>query len=209
MSEQQQKRAPWLDLARRQARSLAKRRALHPRPLDWDALEPAGPRRPRWRAARPALVWSAPLLALLMLGGGTATWAYYVKYVRKARVQRKAESPPPAPTPAPPARTTAPRPKASPRRAHPAVAEQRQAPEARPRPARRKRRAAKARKRADSTSQARRQQPAARPGQQMVIFEVQEIPGGGELIIVTPPPKLEPLWTPEDFRKRGPAGFIE
>jgi hypothetical protein len=27
--------------------------------------------------------------------------------------------------------------------------------------------------------------------------------GGGELIIVTPPRKLEPLWTPEAFKKRG------
>jgi hypothetical protein len=202
---QQERQAPWLERARQEARSLAERRALHPQPLDWDTLQQPGGARRRPRGLRPALAWSAPLLAVLLLGGGTVTWAYYVKYVKQALAPALTARPAkPARAPAKkPARARTPRRKRQAKQARPAAAQPK------PRKAVRKRRPARRGKASPAATARAPRRPSPAPKQQDVVFGVHEIPGGGELIIVTPPPKLGPLWTPEDFRKRGPSGFAD
>lgn len=165
----------WLQTARQQSHSLAELRAAHAPPFDWDC------RRPRrvW-AGRTA--WLTAGLAVGVLGLATVTMA-------TIRGRRAASSRPEAPRVAAPQRVAAPRSPAVPRPAargelEPAAA----APAPRPRMTGR----ALPGKPAPAT------QPARAPAGQ-VIFDGEE---PGTTIVVKPPSRLGPLWTPDEYKKK-------
>jgi len=183
----------YLESARQQSQWLAHQRAAMTRPLDWTALErPAARRR---LAPRLRLSWALPVLAVLLLGGTTGTWAY-VRHLQEVRSRKQA-----TPAKDPPASSKS--------------AKKSRKAKLKPRPTQKKSIARvvvkqkKPRRRQPRTKTDKKPRPAAsrrlwKDTDNSITFGVHEISGGGELIIVNPPPRLKPLWTPEAYKKAGP-----
>ena len=214
--QDQPDQAPWLELARRQARTAAEIRSQAVSPFDWDAVEqkqpggwlrgllfgPAAPGRLR-------LSWALPALALVVLGGATGTLAY---------VHLRGDSPAAsrsimldqATHPAGPGKVRTRPMKLEQYLQEPAPAPQKKPAEAR-RPARKRPASKKARRRPVLASKKAAKEPD-KPGAKKstsngdIIFGHTDMPGGGEVIIVRPPSKLGPLFRTKDFKKGGPYG---
>lgn len=186
-----EERAAWLELARRQSQKLAETRARQAPALRDRAARVNEPR--RWR-----LSWAVALLPLLILGGATGTWAFVTHLRAQSDPQPAAVGEPPqvepagtTPHPAPAARQPAVEPP------EPVVSPQpvpRQAPKVR----RKQRPSAKTAPVPPVATV-----PAVRSNEpQQVIFGSSSEP----VIIVNPPARMGPLWTPEDYKRRGPRG---
>jgi hypothetical protein len=183
-------RADWMRLARRQSRALAGSREGLQIPLRWDATQEA-----RGRAShRPLrLSWALLLLPALIFGGATGTWAF----VRHLRLQE--------PTPAP--ATT--KPSMSPLPTQPEKSQARQTGRPTPQPEptvmvnndppprRAPRKAVRVKKAAAP--------PAAAAAGPAIVIPTRVV-GEDQVIIVSPPAKMKPLWSVESYKKgRGRA----
>jgi hypothetical protein len=180
-SENRIEQATWLELARQQSQTLAQTRASTVLPLRLEAA--ARPVQGWLRPLRTA--WVLPVLVVIVLGGATATLAF-VHHLR-------GEQPAPArrttiitPAGERPLTKSAVRRHSSARRAPVVVREKTvkpiivKRPDEAPAPGE-----PKAKINGDSGS---------------VIFGPDDMPGG-EVIIVNPPRKQPPLWTPESYKK--------
>lgn len=193
------RREPWLDRARQQSQRLASLREGGIVPLDWSRLDAQRPvAQGLWK--QPRLAWGTAFLVVVLLCGATGTWAFYVQPRRSPAVKATVPVQRPKATPST---------SAAHKRPHPT----RWAPAARPgqtltpsahalkHPRARKPGAAAARESASPALQA-----PVESGD--IIFGDAEMPGGGEIIIVNPPSRFEPLISPESYRKKGPSGMV-
>jgi len=179
-------RLAWLGRARSESQTLAERRAEHVPPLSWEDQ-----RRER-SAPLPWLVWVSASLALTLgLASATLAYVHHRRQSRAAEAQAR-----PATRPAAPPKTVAPRRSAA-GRVSPVVAAEPSTPT----------RAAKPRRVPGGAERSPSSQPvAAQPAaSEKVIFGAGEVEGG-EVIMVSPPRKLEPLWTPEAYKRGGRTG---
>jgi hypothetical protein len=200
----------WLELARQQSRKAAETRAAFVPPMAWERMEDSPNRRSvrGWRLS-PAALWT--LLPALIVGGAGGTWAF-VHHLREARRPEIA-----IPKVEPVGENVAPeRPAAIERHknsrtvvpAPPRVEEKQPAPApvAKARTAARRRKRPRARPRTKKQHQvAKLQGPAPKTrtrGTERITFGTSDAPGEG-VIIVPPPAKLKPLWTPKSYKKNG------
>lgn len=183
-------RADWMRLARRQSRALAGSREGLQVPLRWDDTQQARGRT-SYRPLR--LSWTMLLLPALIFGGATGTWAF----VRHLRLQE------PAPAPA----TNKPSMSPLPTQPDKPQARQTERPALQPEPAvvvnndppprRAPRKAARAKKVAAP--------PAATAAGPAIVIPTRVV-GEDQVIIVSPPAKMKPLWSVESYKKgRGRA----
>ena len=191
-TNQGEERTAWLELARRQSQKLAEARVRHvPALKDWSARGNGSEPR-RWR-----LSWALGLLPLLILGGATGTWA--------ALAHLRAQGDPrPAAVGEPRVEPVGAAPRLAPAARRPAAQPQ-PVVEPAPLPAKQEK---KARRKQKPSGKSVTEPPVAtvpsvpsdRP--QRVIFGSSSEP----VIIVNPPARLGPLWTPEDYKRRGLKG---
>jgi hypothetical protein len=176
--------ATWLELARQQSQTLAQTRASTILSLRWEPT--ARPSAQGWLRP-PRTAWVLPVLAVVVLGGATATLAFvhHLREERPATAHRSTLSITPAGER--PLTKSAVRRHRSARRASTVVREKSvkpisvKRPEETPAPG----------------------DPRVKPGDESgsVIFGPDDVPGG-DVIIVNPPRKQPPLWTPESYRKQ-------
>jgi hypothetical protein len=207
--------ATWLELARQQSRKAAETRAAFVPPVAWERMDrsPSSRRGPAPGGFRVALsrvaLWI--LLPALVAGGAGGTWAF-VRHLREARrpevaipsvvpVGEKAPPSRPAATtkrqvvvPAPPAPAPAP------------VSEAEQTPRRKPprkRVIRTRPRTGRRTKKPHHVARLQGLAPKARTrGTERITFGTSDAPGEG-VIIVPPPAKLKPLWTPKAYKENG------
>ncbi len=194
--------APWLDRARDESQRRADQAAAfgQTRPLDWDAVQAPAAGRSGGGSVGWRLTWAAALGLALLVGGATGTWAYVQHY--RAEVAKKEKR----------ARATVKAPKKvkrPPRRKRPAVTpapvaavEVEVEQEPTPVPAPRRKLARKARKKAKVAPAP----PSVPEPPREVMFNDPSMPGGGHVIIVTPPFRMEPLFKVERYKQKGPGG---
>jgi hypothetical protein len=183
-------RAEWLSVARRQSQELAATRAEAKERLEWS------PRAERRAASSPLLTgprlaWVLPILAVLVTVGALLVFALRVTAPRGAgapppavhAVEPSGSPPPPCGRPTPLSEPPAPSSKA-----RTSVVEKSPKP----------RRASK------KPAVGRPDEPEEKPvlrDEGKVIFDPKDVPNG-DIIIVDPPKKLPPLFSPEDFKKK-------
>lgn len=200
-----EQRAEWLELARRQSQKLARSRGQFVPSFRWES-ESGGPAKAA--ELRPRFSWALALLPLLLLGGATGTWAFvhHLKVeARRVQVEQlMTRQVVPVGAAATPRRVGA-------RAGTPELprVEEAALPEPEPPPAkarvRKPQRAKKARpERAATAPEASEEPPPAVASKkpQRVIFGTSDAPGEG-VIIVPPPVKMRPLFTPESYKKNG------
>lgn len=192
--EKTPERAEWLALARQQSqRRVDEQLSIEP-PFDWSRVD-----RARQRRGRILGVPRLALAGLMVLVLGSVTWAF-VHHRREApsraplsseMLQRQVGDAGPAPL-----KTVG---KA--KRAHPKAVVQRDVPA---KPARKKTAKAtvapptKVAQKTDKKATGPKLRPTDADGK--VSF-------GDEVILVKPPAKMKPLWTPEEYKKRFGPGF--
>ncbi len=200
MKDGRLEREEWLSLARRQARENSTAREEQLQPFQWP---PQGEQEGRisQRVLGLPLAWGVAAVTLVLLFGVTGTYAY----VRHLQHQRPRPAQAPIITPilekAPVVSEVfamkrerailAPRP--LPEQTSPVAP-----------PLRKKRITAKVPTADRPGAQDAPPAPSSSKGE--VIFTPGEMPGGGELILVNPPPKMGPLWSAEEYRKHGRLG---
>lgn len=197
MRDERLERAQWLNLARRQAREISEAREEQPQPFRWPTVAEPGERRAPRLLGMP-LAWGVAAVTVVLLCGVTGTYAYvrHLQQEQRRSVGHAVVAPVVEKAPAAPA--------ASLKGTSKAVA----APIALPNPPpstprqRRKRREP----RTSAAVPAPVTAPAPLQPRGEVTFSPEDMPGGGELILVSPPPRMGPLWSPEEYRKNGRLG---
>lgn len=201
-------KSSWLELARQQSRSLAQRRATTPPPWQWPS--PSTERPARGARAIPAWGMAVSVAVVLLMASGT--WAF----VRTIRSKTAADRHPPAnnlsaPSVRPASRAHPVKPAGGPRsasaRATPlAAAAEVPRRESAPSPSPKEPSPVRIPKKARGATSTAAKEAAPTPKEPGVVsFDGADMPGGGELILVTPPTRMSPLWTVEDYKRRGPG----
>jgi hypothetical protein len=185
-----------LTLARQQSQALARSREKLAPSWRWERVL-AEPTRSSRREVK-AWAWSL-VVGLLLICAGTGTWAFIQRW---HRVQPSRKAPPTSvsrsrvfsePSPTQPARSGLARVKSR------SVVEKE--------PRRNKPRSTIIPQLDFKAKSSASPDPSVVPSSSgQVVFDPSEMPGGGEMIIVNPPRKLEPLFSPEEFKKRGLRG---
>jgi hypothetical protein len=183
-------RADWMRLARRQSQTLAGSREGLQVPLRWDAPQEA---RSRAVSRSLRLSWALVLLPALILGGATGTWAF----VRHLQLQEPTPTTEPAKPRLIPAPALAEKP--LPRRTRRQALQPDPGVITKPDPAPRRapRKAARVKKATPP--------PVAATTGTVIVIPTRVI-GEDQVIIVSPPAKMKPLWSVESYKKgRGRA----
>ena len=200
---------PWLERAREQSR----RRAAQVEdlgstpPMDWSAVDQPirgpGPRLAGWLR----FSWVAALVLLMTAGGATGTWAYVEHLKHQVAKETKAKA---AAAKLRERVRRIKRRKPVTRAVEPVqkleaeqISADEEAPTVVPTPRRKLARKAKARAKAAPVDKAA---PPAEPNGE-IIFNDPSMPGGGHVIIVTPPFRMEPLFDVKRYRQKGPGGM--
>lgn len=196
---------PWLELARQQSQALADWRAAHWRSFSRASMQSPPLLHLSLTERYPALKLSGYFIALIIIIVGSATAVAYLHHL-------KSTAKPPA-IPLRPS-TSAPKEQNSVKKYH-------QRLKTISRPARLVPQAPEAKKRIPRRAPALSAPiPATPPGAEhsqlpgeqtdrTLNFDLDELSGGGEIIMVNPHRKAEPLWTPEEYGRQGPYPDIK